>query len=255
MNGAAVTLREWETLRPDAGGPLAHRTLSNEANRKLAEQLSDHGSIEVLELVRGLEIRATSFVGRLTLGEVTVTIQPKLSGAPFVNLLRYAYDLRHLDLYEPAGYATEKWAFQDLLIQQLAAEMRELLARGVHREYDRTCANLANPRGRIEFDRLAGTTQWTSATLPCVHYPRTEDTLLNQVALAGLAYASRLTANSDLRANLTRLMKMLNATVSLKRAQCEHAQRSSTSNRSTHNRLHAGSDRHPAFAPSRGCVT
>ena len=216
MNGAAVILREWETLRPDAGGPLAHRTLSNEANRKLAEQLSDHGSIEVLELARGLEIRATSFVGRLTLGEVTVTIQPKLSGAPFINLLRYAYDLRHLDLYEPVGYATEKWAFQDLLIQQLAAEVRELLARGVHREYDRTCANLANPRGRIEFDRLAGMTQWTSAALPCVHYPRTDDTLLNQVVLAGLAYASRLTTNVDLRAHLTRLMKVLNTTVSLK---------------------------------------
>jgi 5-methylcytosine-specific restriction enzyme subunit McrC len=216
VNLATVTLREWETLRPDFDGPLAHRTLNNEASRRLAEHLSDQGSIEVLELARGLEIRATSFVGRLTLGEVTVTIQPKLSGAPFINLLRYAYDLRHLDLYEPVGYATEKWAFQDLLIQQLAAEVRELLARGVHREYDRTCASLANPRGRIEFDRLVGMTDWTNAALPCVHYPRTDDTLLNQVVLAGLAYAARLTTNVDMRAHLKRLMKVLNTTVSLK---------------------------------------
>jgi 5-methylcytosine-specific restriction enzyme subunit McrC len=215
VNAATVILREWETLRPDSGSPLAHRTLNNDASRELAEQLSDQGSVRVLELARGLEIRATSFVGRLTFGEVTVTIQPKLSGAPFINLLRYAYDLRHLDLYEPVAYATEKWAFQDLLMQQLAAEVRELLARGVHREYHRTCASLANPRGRIEFDRLVGITQWTSAALPCVHYPRTDDTLLNQVVLAGLAYAARLTTNVDLRAHLKRLMKVLNTTVCL----------------------------------------
>ena len=32
---------------------------------------------------------------------------------------------------------TEKWTFQDLLVQQLAAEVTELLARGIHRDYER----------------------------------------------------------------------------------------------------------------------
>lgn len=218
MNAVTVSLKEWETLAPDRGSPLVERNLSgNNANRKLAEQLTESGRIEVLELARGLELRATSFVGRFSLGEVTVTVHPKLSGAPFLYLLRYAYCLRHLSLYESVDYRAEKWAFQDLLVQQLAAEADELLARGVHRDYERTGADLANPRGRIEFDRFFEMAHRARAALPCVHYPRIEDTVLNQVVLAGLEYAARLTVDSDLRAYLRRLAKMLGATVSLKR--------------------------------------
>ena len=213
---AVVTLREWEISRPDVGAPLAHYGLSDAA-RKVAKQLTEAGTLEVLELARGLEIRASSFVGRLTLGQVTITVQPKLSGAPFINLLRYAYGLRHLDLHEPVEYATEKWAFQDLLVQQLAAEVAELLARGVHREYNRTSTDLESPRGRIEFGRLARMTRWTGAELPCIHYPRSDNTLLNQVVLGGLAHARQVTSDVDLRAQLTRLIKTLSQTVSLKK--------------------------------------
>jgi 5-methylcytosine-specific restriction enzyme subunit McrC len=212
-----VTLNEWETLRPDHGSTLAGRTLINDDNRKLAEDLSRAGYIEVLELARGLELRATSFVGRLALGEVTVTIRPKLPDVPFLNLLRYAYGLRRLDLYEPVGYGSEKWSFQELLILQLAAEVAELLARGVHREYERVQAELANPRGRIEFHRLVGMRYRYAAVLPCIHYPRTEDTVLNQVVLAGLVQATSLTANVDLRGHLTRLIKTLSPIVSIRK--------------------------------------
>lgn len=218
MSAVTVSLREWETLRPDRGSPLAERNLNgNEADRQLAAHLTERGCIEVLELARGLELRATSFVGRFSLGEVTVTIHPKLSGAPFLKLLRYAYGLRHLDLYESVDYAPEKWAFQDLLVQQLAAEAAELLARGAHRDYERTRAELPSPRGRIEFDRFVGMAHSARAVLPCVHYPRTEDTILNQVLLAGLAYATRLTADNDLRVHLSRLTKTLGTIVSLKK--------------------------------------
>jgi 5-methylcytosine-specific restriction enzyme subunit McrC len=209
-------MREWETLQPDRGSPLADRTLSG-VSRQIAEHLSQLGCIEVLELARGIELRAKSFVGRLALDELNITVRPKLSGAPFLNLLRYAYGLRSLDLYKPVGYASEKWAFQDLLVQQLAAEVTELLARGVHRDYERTRTELANPRGRIEFGHMVGMRSHNKAVLPCVHYPRTEDTLLNQVVLAGLVVAAPLTSDVDLRTHLNRLIRTLNATVSLRK--------------------------------------
>ena len=73
-----VSLREWETARPDQGSVLAQQSLADyPAERRLAEELSRTGRIEVLELARGLELRATSFVGRISLGAVTVTIHPK----------------------------------------------------------------------------------------------------------------------------------------------------------------------------------
>jgi McrBC 5-methylcytosine restriction system component len=105
--------------------------------------------MEVLELARGLELRAKSYVGRFSLGEVTVTIHPKIPVLPLLNLLRYAYGLRHLELYGPVEYTSSKWSFQDLLIYQLSLEVSELLARGLHRDYLRIARDLASPRGRI----------------------------------------------------------------------------------------------------------
>jgi 5-methylcytosine-specific restriction enzyme subunit McrC len=69
-----VSLREWETARPDEGSLLVEQSLAGfPAARRLAEELSKTGRMEVLELARGLELRATSYVGRILLGEITVT--------------------------------------------------------------------------------------------------------------------------------------------------------------------------------------
>ena len=217
MKPVAVNLLEWQTLRPEAGSPLAGFGFNGDAgSQKLAEDLSKIGSIEILELARGLELRATSFVGRFQLGDLTVTIQPKLQGAPLLHLLRYAYGLRNLDLYDSTAYALQQWSFQDLLIQQLAAEATELLARGIHRDYLRRGEELAYPRGRIDFGQVVKNRHRASATLPCVHHPRTEDNALNQMLLAGLDHAARSTADPELRAHVRRLSKQLAEGVSIK---------------------------------------
>jgi 5-methylcytosine-specific restriction enzyme subunit McrC len=216
VKGKTVSLQEWQTLRPEPGGPLAGFGLDDTASRDLAEKLSAAGQIEILELSRGLELRATSFVGRFQLGDLTVTIQPKLPGAPLINLLRYAYGLRNLHLFEPSAYAMQKWTFQDLLVQQLAAEASELLARGIHRDYQRRPEELTQPRGRIDFDLVARTRHLARATLPCVHHPRTEDNALNQLLLAGLVHAVKSTSDPELRAHVRRLCQQLSKGVTSK---------------------------------------
>ncbi|MFA5343955.1 MAG: hypothetical protein WC381_08335 [Kiritimatiellia bacterium] len=218
MSIVDVSLREWETLEPTRGSVLAGRTLEGfDAGRQLAERLTKAGRVEILELARGIELRATSFVGRFSLGDITVTIHPKLTGSPLLSLLRYAYGLRHLSLYESVGYAATRFTFQDLLVQQLAAEARELLARGIHRDYERRQSELATPRGRIDFNRYARVGSRARAVLPYIEHPRVEDTLLNQVLLGGLVFAGRVTSDVDLRAQVKRLAKILAARVSEKR--------------------------------------
>lgn len=218
MSVLDVSLREWDVLKPARGSVLAGRTLQGfEVGRQLAERLTITGRVEILELAQGLELRATSFVGRFSLGEITVTIQPKLTGSPLLNLLRYAYGLRHLSLYESVGYGSTRFTFQDLLVQQLAAEARELLARGIHRDYEPRYSMLATPRGRIDFTRYARGVYRARAVLPCIEHPRVEDTLLNRVLLGGLMLAERVTSDLNLRAQVNRLSKMLNASVSAKK--------------------------------------
>ena len=153
-----VSLREWETRRPEPGSILAQQSLAAyPAGRRLAEELTKTGRMEVLELTRGLELRATSFVGRFLLGELTVTVHPenlsRAAAEPFSLCLRFTTP-RSLRGY---GFRDVGWSFQDLLIQQLAAEASELLERGIHRDYERIRVDLANPRGRIDFTRYLRT--------------------------------------------------------------------------------------------------
>jgi 5-methylcytosine-specific restriction enzyme subunit McrC len=182
------------------------------AGRRLAEELTKAGRMKIFELTRGLELQATSFVGRILIGDMTVTVHPKISGAPLLNLFRYAYGLRNLELYGDANFASARWTFQDLLVQQLAAEVTELLKRGIQRDYECVRSDLANPRGRIDFTRYSIAPR-AQTTLPCVYYPRSEDTLLNRTLLAGLNLGASLATDLELKSHVRRIAKMLGATV------------------------------------------
>lgn len=215
MTRRDITLREWQTLSPEPGSVLSGLNFDDclEA-RTIASALTERGRLEVLEMARGVELRASSFVGRVQLGNLTITIQPKLRGSALIHLLRYAYGLRDLDLHAATGFDTSLGAFQDLLVQQLAAEVSELLTRGLHRHYLRSEDDLAQPRGRLDFSRWVRQQHRPVATLPCVHHPRSMDNVLNQAVLAGLIHASGITTDLELKAQLRRLVKQISEHVS-----------------------------------------
>ena len=204
----SIVLSEWEQITAQPGTPLAHLSFGNDAAaRTLAERLTQDGRLSVLELARGMEIQTSSFVGTLRLGPLNLTIRPKLPGGSLLRLLRYAYGLRNLDLFSDSLPAFGSGAFQDLLIHQLLMESTELLSRGLHREYIRTPEPLSSPRGRLDFQQYARQAGNVQAALPCVHHPRSEDMLLNQVLLAGLLLSVRLTQDLELRTELRRLAR------------------------------------------------
>jgi 5-methylcytosine-specific restriction enzyme subunit McrC len=213
MNEIQVTLREWEHRRPDAGTSLAGLRFKDARARDRARQLTSSGRLEVLELAQGIAVRTTSFVGRVRLGRLVLTVQPKIEGMPLLTLLRYAYGLRHLGLFPSTEYESVTRSFQDLLIHQLAAEVAELLARGLHREYIRTRQDLASPRGRLDFQTYAHRGGTAKAVLPCVHHPRVVRTLVNQVLAAGLLFGVRMTDDLPLRTRLRRLVEILEVEV------------------------------------------
>ena len=215
MNEISITLSEWKTCRPDPGTQLAGVFLSDDAAvRRGAEELSSSGRLEIIELAKGLLIRASSYVGSVRLGGLRITIHPKISGAPLLSLLRYAYSLRQIDLFSPVEYGSAAHAFQDLLIHQLAAEAAELLSRGLYRQYRRVNQSLSSPKGRINFQELARQSGLVQAALPCVHHPRLQDCLVNQVLLSGLYLGVRITNDLMLRTHLRRVAGRLGEDVS-----------------------------------------
>lgn len=215
MPGLQIQLAEWQRATPQDMPALAGATLSEERSvRATVEQLAQSGMLELLELRSGLEIRTTSFIGRVRLGDLQITVHPKLPIDVLFGLFRYAYDLRDLKLFETAEHSALPEAFQDLLISQLAAEVSELIGRGLYRRYEPIREPLAAPRGRIDLQRIAREGGIHEASLPCAYYPRLDDTLLNQVILSGLMLAAHLTDDLILRARTRRLAAILETTVS-----------------------------------------
>jgi 5-methylcytosine-specific restriction enzyme subunit McrC len=216
VSHTSIYMQEWRRMAAtEPGSSLAGLFLEEDGEvKRVAKALSESGMLRILELREGLSIESTSFVGRITLGNIRITIHPKISGAPLVRLLRYAYGLRDLKTSAEVTYSSETQAFQELLIQQLIEEVHELVARGLHRRYVRTDEMLANPRGRIDLQRMVKQNGVIQATLPCTYYPRLEDCLINQVLLQGLNLAARLTDESKLRIKLYRLVTLLQDTVS-----------------------------------------
>lgn len=215
MGRIAVDLLEWQSRSPEPGTELDGVFLEEDpAIRAVAQELSRTGVLEVTELRNGLSIKASSYVGRIELGGVRITVRPKIKGRSLLLLLRYAYGLRDLKVFSEVEYDTRDLGFADLLIAQLAAEAGELLARGLHRKYVRTEEMLSSPRGRVDLQRIARQGGLIAPGLPCSYYPRLEDCLVNQVLLAGLHLAARLTSDISLRTKIRRLAGLLQEEIS-----------------------------------------
>lgn len=214
MSPVAVVLHEWEEVRPEPGTPLAGLSFGDDSTaRQAAEVLSRSGRLTILELAQGLSVAATSFVGRVQVGPLRITVRPKLPGAPLLGLLRYAYHLRPLDLHPALAQATALDAIHDLLIHQLIAEVGKLMGRGLMREYVRVGELLESPHGRVDLQAFARQAGMQRAALPCVHHPRLQDSPLNRVLLAGLYVGVAMTESLALRGQLRRLAKRLETAV------------------------------------------
>jgi len=206
----SVALTEWDRRGPK-GLPVS---LDGPEARTVGEELTRSGRLVVRELARGLEISSTSWVGRVRLGTLEITIAPKVGGQTLLRLLRYAYGLRDLSLLERADYAMVDSLLVDLLVAQLHAEVREIVARGLTRRYLPVRETLQSPRGRIDMLCLARRGGRVDRGLPCVHHPRLEDNVLNQTLLAGLRLAARAAVDMELGAACRRLASVLEIQIS-----------------------------------------
>jgi len=209
----SVILHEWQQITPDTVPELKGFFLSDIPQLKTIIDVTQD-AIELIERRDGLVIRAKSYIGRIRLGEMDITIRPKIHMSSLLNLLRYAYNLRDLRITYVASQKLDETSFQDILIQQLIIEVEELLSRGLTRNYVRHKQSLSSPRGRIDFQHIAKQGGIIEAALPCEYHPRLADNILNQILLASLKYAAYLTTDISLRVQARRLIKMLELEVS-----------------------------------------
>jgi 5-methylcytosine-specific restriction enzyme subunit McrC len=138
-------------------------------------------------------------------GPLRIAIRPKLQAMPLARLLRYTYGLRDIGTVEETSIPITRYGLHDLLIAMLAAEVEELLHRGLARRYVPLAGPLECPRGRIFVEELARQGGITGARLPCLYFERRANWHLNQVLRIGLNSAVRMTEDRDLRRRVHRL--------------------------------------------------
>lgn len=211
----SITLSEWETLGPEECSDLSDRFLdASIGTRHVVERLTEGNLLRLTELRRGLQIKAYSHVGRIRVGDLNVTVLPKIKGTFLLSLLRYAYGFRRLNLISDSTHAVDQRGMEDLLISQLNAEVHDLISRGLRRAYIATSERLSSPRGRIDLTRMALDGGIVTAALPCLHHPRIEDSLLNRVLMAGVRVAATMASVVDLRRESRRLASLMEEQVS-----------------------------------------
>jgi 5-methylcytosine-specific restriction enzyme subunit McrC len=215
MSVVSITLSEWDTVSPRNCDALVGFFLDGSAGcRRVADALNASRMLCLTELRSGLEVSSASHVGRVRIGNLHVTVLPKLRAASLLRLLRYAFGFRRLELISESTHIVDQCGFEDLLISQLNVEAQELISRGLQRAYVRQDERLSSPRGRINIDRLALDGGTVTAALPCQHFPRVEDTLLNRVLMAGLRLAGTVANLLGLRRESRRLASLMEEQVS-----------------------------------------
>lgn len=152
MSVTRVSLREWQTLGPeDPEAILRGVHLGGSDASALARRLTESRIVEILDLKDGIRVRALAHVGRIQLGGLVLTIEPKIGSGQLLELLRYTYGLRDLQLFDKAEFATTGQLLQDLICAQLLAEVGELVERGLARRYVERSDVLLSPRGGPDF--------------------------------------------------------------------------------------------------------
>lgn len=212
MTGVHIRLREWQEAGPETPG-LRGTNLGGRAARELAARLREAGVIEVAELREGVHVQALAHVGRIQLGDILITVEPKIGTSELLELLRYAYGLRNLRLFEETGFAHTGELLQDLLAAQLLAEVMELAARGLAKRYVPRSEELASPRGRTDLGAVARRGPAVSSTLPCRHHLRSSNHHLNRMTRAGVNLAADIAQEAGLRRSLRRLSARLGAEI------------------------------------------
>ena len=203
-----VELLEWQRATPRSHADLRNLDLElGPRERAVLARLDAQPMVRVQELRDGVAVNATSYVGSVRAGPLTIRIAPKLTGRPFSALLGYSVGLP-VSLLPDHDVRLTTSVFQDLIVSRLASEVSRLLARGIHRTYLTRQDSLPSPRGRILFSRLARG-PLTTATLPCRFDERHENVLPNRVLLAGLELGGRIAVHPEVRTRLLRLVATL----------------------------------------------
>jgi 5-methylcytosine-specific restriction enzyme subunit McrC len=210
-------MSEWGFLdyeSPLYGSQLRSLTLADDAStRALVSNLERAGVVILSESRHGVSIRSESFVGRIAVGSLDITIEPKISWGRWTALIGYAFRLRGVLRSDRTAMYTPQGRLQDLIAMEFLVEAESIVASGLHREYVSQRKSLSVPRGRIDFSRISKQGGIRRAAIPSRYSSRSDDSILNRALLSGIRLVAASTDDPKLRGSARRLSRELDSTV------------------------------------------
>jgi 5-methylcytosine-specific restriction enzyme subunit McrC len=196
-----LALQEWSTVGPVQLEPNDLQSLEDGC-----AALNMRERLRVVPGFHGVEVSSTSYVGRVTLGPFRISVNPKLKGAPLARLVKYAYSLDELSLFdERTDINIEKDGLQDLLVSLLVGHIEAIWLSGLPQTYRHQADDLSSIRGRVRTEVLWRKGAMTSATVPCLFFERTANWQLNRVLRSGIDLALKLAGNVALRTRVAKV--------------------------------------------------
>jgi 5-methylcytosine-specific restriction enzyme subunit McrC len=205
----SVVLREWDSVF------IPGSRLTSE-DRRLIRTLTEHDSrrLAVEELVDGVRIESTSWVGVARLDSVEIRIVPKLPGRTLdlARMLDVAFGLDALSRFDVIrSLAAEGINLFDLLAALLSEETSTLIRDGLISDYMEHEEDLPVVRGRVLWDRQLLQRFGRLDRIECRFDERTLDIAENRVLAAALGACTRRVADQAVRRSVQRSHAVLSS--------------------------------------------
>jgi len=214
-----VTLFEYTSKKFEAGNQDSY----DKENDKLIlatetiEELKKMSEKKVIEL-KWNEIKALNYVGVIKAGDLTIEIFPKflkkgkedelkkIASKNLLKMLEYTQRWKFKEI-DYASLEKVEHDFFEILIYLFAKNLLSLLKVKKNYEYVRRWEELRFVKGRIDFARYTNPAR--KHIIPCIHYERSMDNLINRTLKYTCYLLLRTTKCSENRLMLRRILDIL----------------------------------------------
>jgi 5-methylcytosine-specific restriction enzyme subunit McrC len=195
----------------DQSDPL---DLSDESKSFLEELATDEGPVDVTYTRDGKSrVSTSSYIGVAALPSGRrLNVTPKQTVSRLLTLLQYALNVSSTTIGKKTSFSSAE-TFIDAFGALFTAKLRQLLTRGIRREYTRIESVETAVRGRLDVQRQLQRPTPVPTDFAVEYDTLTANTTANQAILAATQVLTRLVEGDTLAAALSRQATQLRQTV------------------------------------------
>lgn len=168
---------------------------------------------------------ATSYVGIVSLRDgPTIQIQPKAAGTNLFSLLRYAHNTTATTFETQTPYRQGQ-TFLDALGALYEAELRRVLNKGLHTDYQRKSSTEQHLRGQLDLQRQLQRHPPAPTAFECTYDELTHDITANRAILYATTILLGLVSDPSISRSLQQHKQLLRRRVTLQPVTIQQVER------------------------------